>query len=710
MLLAILIIGVCAPILAANPLSAAMTVTGTVLDGIDNSPMIGVSVVIKNTTTGTITDLDGKYSVEVPNGETILVFSYVGYDPQEIKVGTQTLLNVSMKQGVALEQVVVVGYGVQKKSDVTGSVTSVPKERLAQLPVSNVLQAVQGAVAGVNITQSSSVPGSGVSALVRGTNSISAATGPFIVVDGIPFSTTGGSLNDINPNDIESMEILKDASAVAIYGTRGANGVILISTKRGKSGKPVIRYNTYIGVEDFAHVVEPMNGTQYAQKYADWKKQANSTDVNAVPNAYEQANLAAGITTNWLEQVRQAGSIQNHNLSVSGGTDDVKYFISGDYLNQGGVIKGYQYNRWSVRSNIDAKISSYLSGGLNLFLTSNNTDGGRANLAQATWVSPYGTFKRANGDYEIYPMFGELLYTNPLLGLKTQRNERSQNVSSNVYLEVKPAMEGLKFRVNLGYSLVPSVFQSYEGRAANNLLGTAIVANTETKNWILENILTYTKEFGKHNIGFTGLYSAQQNNFFSSRTTASGFINDVLEFNNLGAASTTTANSNRFQTNLLSQMGRINYSYDSRYLLTVTARRDGYSAFGANTSKYGVFPSVALGWNLANEPFMKPFSQVSSLKARISYGLSGNQAIDPNATTTTAETVRLPFNGASTIGVVASVLGNKNLTWESTYGTNFGIDFGFMKDRCYRIVQNGNQRFVVIPRRTCDYGLQSRVG
>jgi TonB-dependent SusC/RagA subfamily outer membrane receptor len=256
MLLAILIIGVCAPILAANPLSAAMTVTGTVLDGIDNSPMIGVSVVIKNTTTGTITDLDGKYSVEVPNGETILVFSYVGYDPQEIKVGTQTLLNVSMKQGVALEQVVVVGYGVQKKSDVTGSVTSVPKERLAQLPVSNVLQAVQGAVAGVNITQSSSVPGSGVSALVRGTNSISAATGPFIVVDGIPFSTTGGSLNDINPNDIESMEILKDASAVAIYGTRGANGVILISTKRGKSGKPVIRYNTYIGVEDFAHVVE----------------------------------------------------------------------------------------------------------------------------------------------------------------------------------------------------------------------------------------------------------------------------------------------------------------------------------------------------------------------------------------------------------------------------------------------------------------------
>lgn len=655
--------------------SQGILIKGMVTDEA-GEPLIGASILIKETGSGTVTDVDGSYELEVPGPETVLVISYTGYKTQEVVVGNRTQVDVILGTGVNLEEVVVVGYGTQKKSDVTGSVTSVPKERLSELPVTNVLQSVQGAVAGVNITQGSSVPGSGTSALVRGVNSISASTGPFIVVDGMPFSTTGGSINDINPNDIESIEILKDASAVAIYGTRGANGVILITTKKGKSGKPTIRVNTYGGAEGFAHKVEAMNPEEYLQKYADWKAQAGSADPNLVPNQAELDNLEAGRTVNWLDEISQNGSIQNHNLSISGGADAVRYFISGDYLKQNGVIKGYQYNRASLRSNLDATISPWLDAGLNLFLTANNYDGGRANLRLAGQVSPYGNLYDDNGNYAIYPMAPELLYLNPLLGLTTTRNQRSQNINTNAFVTVKPGfLPGFQYKLNAAYSIVPTQFQSYEGRAFGNLLGTAVVSNSETKNYVVENIFTYNRNWGAHNLGLTGLYSAQQTDFFSSEVTGNGFINDVLEFNNLSTAASVAAKSLAYKSTLLSQMLRVNYSYDSKYLFTVTARRDGYSAFGGNTSKYGLFPSVALGWNISREPFMAGVTAIDNLKLRASYGLSGNQAIDPYATLSTASTVRLPFNGISTIGVLANILGNSNLTWESTLGTNVGIDF-----------------------------------
>lgn len=670
-----------APFGDPQPTSAAILIKGVVTDE-SGETLIGATVQVKGTNAGTVTDVDGSYELEVAGKDAILVFSYTGYTDLEIVVGEQTTINVVMKSGVQLDEIVVVGYGVQKKSDVTGSVTSVPKQRLSELPVTNVLQSVQGAVAGVNITQGSSVPGSGNSALVRGVNSISASTGPFIVLDGMPFSTTGGSINDINPNDIESIEILKDASAVAIYGTRGANGVILITTKKGKSGKPVIKLNTYAGTENFANTVQPMGPDEYVQKYADWKVQAGSADQNPLPNASEQANLAAGNSTDWLDQVSQNGNIQNHNLSISGGGDNVRYYISGDYLKQNGVVKGYQFNRASLRSNIDATITDFLDAGLNVFLTSNNYDGGRADLRLAGQVSPYGDLRSANGNLAIYPMAPELLYLNPLLGTLTTRNERSQNVNTNAFLTFKPGfLPGFSYKINGAYSYVPTQFQSYIGRSAGDQLGTAKVANSETKNWIVENIFTYAKDFGAHNIGLTGLYSAQKTNFFSSETNASGFINDVLEFNNLGTAASVSGLSDSYKSTLLSQMLRVNYSYDSRYLLTVTARRDGYSAFGGNTSKYGVFPSVALGWNIGNESFMAGSSAISGLKFRVSYGLSGNQAIEPNATLSTSSTVRLPFNGISTVGVLGSVLGNPDLTWESTRGTNVGIDFDLYRGK-----------------------------
>lgn len=669
------------------------TVSGTVTND-KGEPVPGVTITEKNKSNAAITDEKGYYFIRLTDDNAILVFSSIGYESQEASVANLLSLNIILKTAnKALDEVIVIGYGTQKRSDVTGSVSSVPKDRLSKLPVTNILHAIEGAVAGVNVTQTSSVPGSSANVLVRGATSISGVTGPFVVLDGIPYSTTGGSINDINPNDIASIEILKDASATAIYGTRGANGVILITTKRGSTGKPAIRYNVYTGLEDYAHTVEPMNAQQYAQKYADWKTQSSVVNSNAVPSVAELANYATGTTTDWLKEISQQGFIQNHNLSISGGSKEVKYFISGDYIKQKGVIKGYQYRRASIRSNLDINITSYLNAGANLFFASNNYDGGRANLTLASQTSPYGQLYNPDGTYYLYPMYTELLYTNPLLGTYVDRLDRSKNISGNAYAELKPDfVRGLKYRINASYSYVPGRGSSYTGRNANNSLGSANVTNSEVNTWVIENLLTYDKNWDRHHVDATALYSAQQTDYFASGTNSTGFINDLLSYNNLGAGATISAGtitvngvnysgSYRYRTNLLSQMLRVNYSYDSRYLLSLTARRDGYSAFGTNTSKYGFFPSFALGWNISNETFMKKIAFVTNLKLRGSYGLVGNQGINPYQTITTSSTNRLPYNGISTIGVAASVLGNANLKWESTYGTNIGLDFSILKDR-----------------------------
>ncbi|KAB7732979.1 SusC/RagA family TonB-linked outer membrane protein [Rudanella paleaurantiibacter] len=662
-----------------------LTITGQVTDE-KGEGLPGASVSLKGSTIGANTDAQGNYTLRIPDGTAnpVLVISYIGYAAQEVAVGNQTVVNVQLKADAkSLNEVVVVGYGTQKRSDITGAVASVPKARLSQLPVTNVLQAVQGAVAGVNISQSSSVPGTAPSTIIRGQNSINANSGPYVVVDGIPLSKTGGSLNDINPNDIESIEILKDASAVAIYGTNGANGVILITTKRGTTGKPTIRYSNYAGVENFAHILRPRNGEEYVQKYKDYMTQTGQKLVNPVPNFEELSNYNAGITTDWIKEATQTGVLQDHNLSISGGTSNVRYFISGEYLDQKGVIKGYQYKRASFRSNLDVNVTDFLTVGTSLFIANNNRDGGRANLLNATAMSPYGQEYNANGTYKIYPMFPEQLYTNPMLGLTTDRVDRNTNLNGNGYAEVKfsGALEGLKFRLNAGYSYIPARTGSYVGRSANDLLGTANTFFSETNSFTLENILTYTRDWGKHHFDFTGLYSAQQRKYATASGSATGFVNDELSFYNLGAGATQSSNSFADRYGLNSQMGRVNYSYDSRYLFTLTARRDGSSVFGANTTKYGLFPSAALGWNISNEAFMKNATVVSNLKLRLSYGKSGNEAISVYRTITTNNTGRSPFNGVSTIGALAGNLGNANLQWETTLSRNIGLDFGFLNNR-----------------------------
>ncbi|MES2277535.1 MAG: TonB-dependent receptor [Bacteroidota bacterium] len=662
-----------------------VTVKGHVTDS-KGLLLPGVSVKLVGSSQGTTTDVSGAYKI-MASKNSKLQFSFLGYITKTEDVNSRTQIDVALADdaGKALNEVVVVGYGAQKRADVTGSVVSVPKARLSELPVTNVLQALEGAVAGVTITTTSSVPGSVPAAIIRGQNSITAGSGPYIVVDGIPFSKTGGSLNDINPNDIASMEILKDASAVAIYGTNGSNGVILITTKRGTSGKPVIRYNGYAGAENLAHILAPRDPASFTQKFLDYLSQNKLTQQFPEPvnNNTERANYTAGRTIDWVKETTQQGIMQDHNVSVSGGTPDVKYFLAGDYMKQKGVIKGYQYNRVNIRSNLDVNVTDYLSIGATTFLANNNYDGGRANLLNATAMSPYGNEYNADGTYTIYPMAPEQLYVNPLLGLTTDQLSRSVNLNGSGYAEVKfgGVLKGLRYHLNAGYTYLPTRSGSYSGRLANTPLGAASATNSETTAYTIENLLYYTRDFGKNRVDFTGLYSAQRRRYFTTTASGTGYFNDELSYNNIGAGSTLSSSSysDRYAANSL--MARFNYGYDSRYLFTFTARRDGSSVFGANASKYGLFPVGAFKWNVSNESFLKDSKVIDNLDIRVSYGKTGNEAVGVYRTITTDGTVRFPFNGISYIGAQASNLGNSDLHWEESLSTNIGVDFSLLKSR-----------------------------
>ena len=682
-------------VMAISPAYAQnTTVKGVVRDAM--GPTAGATVVQKGTNNGTITDLDGNFTINVPSNA-VLVISFVGLDTQEIPVAGKKFIEVTLSGNEELEEVVVVGYGTQKKSDITGSVASVDKARLSKLPVTNVLQAVQGATAGVTISQGSSSPGDAPSALVRGRNSINAGTGPYIVVDGVPISKSGGSLNDINPGDIESMEILKDASATAIYGTNGANGVILITTKHGKEGKPSISYNGYVGIEDFANKMDFCNGAQITQRYKDYVAQnAGETMYNDyVKNQGEAAAQAAGQETDWIyDMVSRTGIIQDHNVTINGGAEKVKYFISGDYLTQKGVLKGFNYKRYSLRLNIDADVTDYLKIGTNTYIVSHNRDGGRVNFLMAEAMSPYGQVYNEDGSYCIYPMASENLFFNPMRDVNQDHERRQWNINLNGYADLDfghiwAPLKGLHYKFNFGYSYVPKRESYYNGAEQNNLNGYGEIFNAETQNYTAENILSWARDFGKHHIDLTALYASSRRKYHDNTAAASKFINDELLWHNLGGGGTQVAKSKTELYTTVSQMGRINYSYDSRYLFTATVRRDGSSVFGDNI-KYGTFPSVALGWNIANEAFMEGTNDwLNNLKLRLSYGKAGNEAINVYETLSKMTNAALALDGASYTALYPnSRMGNSGLSWESTQSFNVGVDFGFLNNRI-----NGNIDF-----------------
>lgn len=675
-------------VMAVSPAYAQnTTVKGVVRDAM--GPTAGASVVQKGTNNGTITDIDGNFEIRVPSNA-VLVFSFVGLDTQEIPVNGQKFIEVTLQGNEELEEVIVVGYGTQKKSDITGSVASVDKARLEKLPVTNVLQAIQGATAGVTISQSSSIPGDAPAAQVRGTNSINANSQPYIVVDGVPLSNTGGSLNDIPASDIESMEILKDASATAIYGTNGSNGVILITTKHGKSGAPKVKYSGYVGFETFSNKLDFCDGDQIIQRYKDYVAQnpgETMYDEN-VKYANEMENYKAGKQIDWVyDEASQNGIITDHNISISGGTEKARYFISGDYMNQRGVLKGYNYQRYTLRTNVDADVTDYLNIGTNSSITSHNRDGGRVNFLNAEAMSPWGKEYEEDGSYCIYPMYSESLWANPMINTTMDAERRQWNININAYALVKfgkiwAPLEGLTYKFNAGYSYAPTRTSTYKGATANDKNGTGYIYNSETQAYTIENILAYAKDFGKHHIDLTALYAASRKKYNNSSSTGVGFINDDLSFYSLGAASTASVGSYSDLYTTCSQMGRINYSYDSRYLFTATVRRDGSSVFGAD-NKYGVFPSIALGWNLARESWMEGTDGwLDDAKVRLSYGKTGNEAIGVYTTLVKMSTQKFAMGGGNVVGISpSSYMGNNELSWESTSTFNIGLDFGVFRNR-----------------------------
>ncbi|WP_320113347.1 TonB-dependent receptor [Draconibacterium orientale] len=662
------------------------SVTGKVLSTSGES-LPGVSILVKGTTHGTVSDIDGNFSLSDVRAGDILVFSFIGMKEVELTVGDQTSIQVTMEDAViGVDEVVVVGYGTQKKSDITGSVSSVSEERLAKIPVSNVMQAVQGAVSGVNITQVSSIPGEAPSVLVRGGGSLTASTSPYVVVDGIPISKMGGSINDINPNDIKSIEILKDASATAIYGMNGANGVILITTKSGKSSTPTIKYSGYVGVEEFAHIPEMVSTDELLARYAEGNRINGSPLYEApVKYQYEVENYKNGHTIDWIDEVSQTGIQQNHNISVSGGSENLTYYISGDLLDQKGVVKGYNYKRNSIRTNIDAQVTSYLKVGTNSSIVYHNRDGGRANLLNAEAMSPYGRMYEEDGTYTIYPMFGETLWANPMLATTTSPERRQFNVNLNGFAYVtfgdiwKP-LTGLTYRLNAGHSTIQSRNSNYTGQSVNDLLGTATIDRSETQAYTIENILRYDYDLNKHHIDLTGVYSSQEREYNTNWAQASDFVNDELAWNRMQAGASSSVSSYADRYAAVSQMGRLNYSYDSRYLFTVTVRRDGSSVF-ADGMKYGTFPSVALGWNIRHESFMANAEKITNLKLRLSYGKSGNEAVSVYRTFTTMADRQIPFGGSTNIAMVTDRLGNSDLSWETKESFNLGLDFGLFNNR-----------------------------
>lgn len=702
--------------------SAQDVVKGKVADE-NGSGMPGVNIIVKGTTNGTTTDGSGNYSLSAGSDAT-LVFSFIGYATQEIQVNGRTSIDVALAPSVeALNEVVVVGYGTQAKRDITGAITKVESSVLLQTASPNAIDQLKGHAAGVNIVTASAVPGGGSQIRIRGNRTMVAssmlsgnsastdaatadqADAPLLVVDGIPYS---GNLNDISSNDIASMEILKDASATAIYGSRGAGGVILITTKRGTEGKVVFTYDAYYGVSKVMDELRVFNGPEYAQFKTD-AAAGNSTAPNTTAyglSPAEQAALASGVSTNWQKLIYQNAPITNHSLGVAGGSDKSKYSMSAGYFKQGGIIPNQDFTRYTVRSSMDHQLSKRIRLGLTTInsVTYQNVPGGNGVTNGLMRMTPLASPYNDDGTVNLLPQVGQIdgQSINPLT-LKTKsdailsKNRRLRTFNS-FYGEVD-IIKGLKYRANIGLDYWQDKSDGYSGPATyvnTSLLqsqSTASVRNAENWQYTVENLLFYDKTFNdKHKLGLTALYSFQKTHLQSSGLFGIGVPFDYVHNTNMYLAATVSAanpqnaadNPNFFwERGLKSYMGRVTYSYDGRYSLTATVRTDGASVLSPG-NQYYTYPAFAAAWNLSNERFMESLAFVSNLKLRAGWGVTASQGINPYSTLGALGTSAYNF-GPGTAGqqggYTVSNLPNNSLKWQSTTQYNIGVDFGILQNR-----------------------------
>ncbi len=656
-------------------------IKGTILDA-TGMPVIGANVMVKGTTNGTITDMDGKFSLEVDKNA-ILVVSYIGYANQEIKVGNQNTLSITMKEDAeVLDELVVVGYGTVKKSDLTGSVGSVSMEDVNKVGITSADRALQGQVAGVQVNARSGQPGESMMIRVRGGNSLSGGNEPLYVIDGMPVE---GMSSDINPEDILSMEVLKDASSTAIYGSRGANGVVMITTKRGKEGKTTVDYNGYIGVSQLRKKLDLLEKDDYIAMV----NEVSVNDGNGILITPEQAALLPN--NDWLDLAYQTALTHSHQFSVSGGNDKTKVYSSLNYMNQEGIIKGSNYNRFALRINGDQKITDKISLNASVAYSygtqntaNSNADGYGAIAYTAMVMPPIQEIKDEYGNYTVFsgtPWGG----TNPVGMAELYKN---QNINSRLLANLSLSwdiIEGLNFRVNAGAEVVASESDRYIPiglSAGGQLDGDASKSKSNYYTLINENILTYNKTFNDiHALNVMGGITFQSYEYNSLSGSGTGFLRDVYETNNLGVAMTPGIPSSGYSDyRMASFLGRVNYGLMDRYLLTVTARYDGSSKFSKN-HKFAFFPSAALAWRVSEEGFMKDMEWWSNFKVRTSVGQTGNQSISPYQTFARLGTSSPVFGNGKVIGFGLSSIANDDLKWETTTQTDLGIDLGFLDNR-----------------------------
>lgn len=688
----------------AGAVPQQLTVSGTVTDLTTGDPMPGVNIVVKGTVVGTLSGPDGKYSLAVTGPNDILVFSFIGYNSLEVALAGRTTLNVELESATTeLDEVIVTGYGTQKKSDLTGSVVRVTMDDKASLANMNISQALSGATAGVNV-QGSGLAGTEPDLSIRGQTSLSASDRPLIVLDGIIFN---GAISDINVSDVESIDILKDASAAAVYGSRSANGVMLITTKRGKSAKPVVSFNMYYGYQDMTNnPMRVMNAQEYAVRLVDYYYQQDlyswyktkptgpegkpvRPDVNnkelvaaRLRTQEERDNYMAGNEIDWVDEITRIAPIQNYNINVSGKTTNSNYYVSGSYTNEEGILLNDKYSRFTLHSNLESKITDWFTLSVISSYSYRDYSGLNADLGHARSCSPLANNKIGQPVWDMY-LTGEAYMPYPLNNLNVLNEDKRNSLfmvgSGKITV---PWVKGLTYELNYSNTFLTRRNNSFypvtvPGGAGNK--GRANKSPEEERNWIVNNIVTYLRSFGQHQINATLLYSAENRNFQSSSIDAQGFDNPVLGYNNVSLGTQFAVASRAWEENSLSYMARLNYTFMSRYLLTATWRRDGFSGFGPD-KKFANFPSVSLGWVLSDESFMQSIPKVY-LKLRTSYGENGNQGIGRYSSFSRMTADAYVFGPTTSVAVYPSTLGNASLAWEKTASLNVGIDFGFLDRR-----------------------------
>lgn len=653
-----------------------VTVQGRVVNA-QEEPLAGATVGVQGTTNRTVTGANGEFTLSVPDPTATLEVRLPGFAPGTVALNGRTSVIVRLTgAALQLEELVVVGYGAQKKSDLTGSVATVDASRLENTAATTIEQTLQGIVPGVSITATGGGAEPRNTLQIRGQNSILARNEPLIVVDGIPYQ---GSISEINQNDIASISVLKDASASAIYGARGSNGVLLITTKKG-GGAPRFSYEGNAGTQSITNLPRLMTGTEFA----DFKcvRLRGGENCAAALTATELENLQAGRSVDWLDLAMRTGSQQQHNLSFSGGSDGTRYYVAGSLLNVNGVATNDEFQRYGLRVNLDQEIKSWLRMGTNTQMSLADRSGLNADFEDAFFMNPLTNAYEPDGSQTITPWPEDVFWSNPLQGLLVEDNDETRRLFTSNFIEAD-LLEGLSYRLNAGLETAVGELGRYYGRNTRtglNSQGSALTSHASRFDWTAENVLNYKRFLGSHSIDFTGLLSLQSNNLDIQELRSEGFPNDVLTYYQAELGALVRPSYSVTDSRILSQMARLNYVYDDRYLVTLTGRRDGYSGFGAN-NKYGVFPTAAVGWNLSNESFWPGGETMNALKLRASFGQSGNQAVSPYRTLARLRDESYLEDGRTAPGFIPSTLGNPNLKWETTTALNLGADFGFLGNR-----------------------------